>query len=133
VILVDTSVWVAHFKRRSAHLVELLTTARVLCHPQVVVEVACGTPPSRAEVIGLLSALPQTSARLGGVPQTPVATHAELLALVERRGLAGRGCGYVDLNLLASVLLSPAARLWTLDRRLAAIAADWGRAHAAEV
>jgi predicted nucleic acid-binding protein len=123
VILVDTSVWVAHFKRRSAHLVELLTTARVLCHPQVVVEVACGTPPSRAEVIGLLSAL----------PQTPVATHAELLALIERRSLAGRGCGYVDLNLLASVLLSPAARLWTLDRRLAAIAADWDRAHAAEV
>lgn len=30
----------------------------------------------------------------------------------------GRGIGYVDLNLLASVALDETALLWSLDRRL---------------
>jgi hypothetical protein len=36
----------------------------------------------------------------------------------------GRGIGYIDVHLLASVVLLGTARLWTLDKRLAAVAND---------
>lgn len=42
----------------------------------------------------------------------------EVMALVERHSLFGRGIGYVDAHLLASVFLTPEAKLWTRDKRL---------------
>ncbi|GBD33232.1 Ribonuclease VapC32 [bacterium HR33] len=47
----------------------------------------------------------------------PVADHSQVLALIERRGLAGRGIGWVDADLLASALIARAF-LWTMDRSL---------------
>lgn len=117
-VLVDTSVWVAHFKQRDERLVALLEAGLVVCHPHVVVEVACGTPPSRRTVIALLSDL----------ESVPVATPAEVLHLIERHALHGRGCGFVDMHLLASTLLGHGTRLWTLDRRLDAVACELGQA-----
>ncbi len=38
-VLVDTSVWIGHFKHRNERLVPLLEAAMVLCNPQVVVGV----------------------------------------------------------------------------------------------
>jgi predicted nucleic acid-binding protein len=111
-VLVDTTVWVSHFRQRDARLVALLETGLVVCHPYVVVEVACGTPPRRSDIIGMLAAL----------ESAPVASADELLALIHRRALFGRGCGFVDLGLLASTLLSDQTLLWTLDKRLAAVA-----------
>lgn len=119
-VLVDTSVWVAHFKQADERLVALLLGGRVVCHPYVVVEVACGTPPRRREVIDMLRELQSVS----------VATAEELLALLQQRSLFGRGCGFVDLSLLASTLLSDGTLLWTSDKRLASVAAQWGRAYA---
>ncbi len=121
-VLVDTSVWVAHFKQRDEQLVALLEDGCVVTHPHVIVELACGTPPNRREVLALLGAL----------DRTPVAQPGELLALIERRALYGRGCGLVDLSLLASALLAPPTRLWTLDRRLASLAGELGLAFAAD-
>ncbi len=118
-VLVDTSVWVGHFRQGDARLVALLQTGRVVCHPYVVVEVACGTPPRRSDIVDLLSALESVA----------VATPDELLALIQRRALFGRGCGFVDLSLLASTLLSRQPLLWTLDKRLEALAAELGRAY----
>lgn len=117
-VLVDTSVWVAHFKRRDDHLVALLEAGLVVCHPNVVVEVACGTPPQRRAVIAMLLEL----------ESAPTATAQELLALIGRRSLHGRGCGVVDLGLLAATLLGARTVLWTHDKRLAALAAELGRA-----
>jgi predicted nucleic acid-binding protein len=118
-VLVDTSVWVGHFKQRDERLVGLLEAGLVVCHPYVVVEVACGTPPRRSELIGMLH-------ELEGVQ---VATPYELIELLQRRTLFGRGCGFVDVSLLASVLLSEQTLLWTLDRRLEAVATELGRAY----
>lgn len=115
-VLVDTSVWVGHFKQRNERLVSLLEEGAVVCHPYIVVEIACGTPPRRRAVIAMLTEL----------DSTPVATHDEVLALVERRSLHGRGCGFVDLALVASALMAGGARLWTLDRRLASAARECG-------
>ena len=120
-VLVDTSVWVDHFRQRNAPLVALLAQDVVLMHPLVLGELACGTPPSRA----------QTLADLQRLQATQQATVREVIVLVERERLFGLGCGLVDLSLLASALMTPGATLWTLDRRLAALAERFGIAHRA--
>jgi hypothetical protein len=49
-----------------------------------------------------------------------------VLALIERERIADSGCGAIDAALLASVLLTPAARLWTADKALGAVARRLG-------
>jgi len=50
------------------------------------------------------------------------------MAFIEREKHYGLGCGLVDLSLLASTLMTPGARLWTLDKRLAELAARFNSA-----
>jgi predicted nucleic acid-binding protein len=112
-VLVDSSVWVAHFRKPDRVLQSLLAADRVLCHPLIVIEIACGTPPApRARTLGDLKHLR---------PST-VATTDETLALIEKEHFQDSGCGAVDMALLASVLLTPDAVLWTIDKKLDAIA-----------
>ena len=113
-ILVDTSVWIDHLRIGDAQLTVLLEEAQVLAHPWVIGELALGQLSRRSEILGLLSNLPQTT----------VATETEVMTLVETQHLFGRGIGYVDTHLLAATLLTTDARLWTRDKRLAAVAAD---------
>lgn len=120
-ILVDTSVWVGHFKQRNERLASLLEEGRVVCHPYVVAEVACGTPPNRHAIIAMLAEL----------ESTPLATPDEILELIERRSLYGLGCGFVDMSLLASALLGDQTLIWTLDKRLDSMAAGLNRAYRA--
>ena len=47
-VLVDTSVWVAHLRHGNARLAQLLEEGEALCHPAVVVELACGHLRNRA-------------------------------------------------------------------------------------
>jgi predicted nucleic acid-binding protein len=112
-VLVDTSVWVDHFRVRNDALVELLETDQVLGHPMIQVELACGTPPApRLQTlnnIGLLQPCNQAGLR-------------EVADFIERERLYGLGCDLVDMVLLASTLITPGAQLWTLDKRLRAMA-----------
>lgn len=66
-VLVDTSVWVDHFRVRNDALIQLLETDRVLGHPMIQVELACGTPPApRVQTlnnIGLLQPCNQAGLR----------------------------------------------------------------------
>lgn len=119
-ILVDTSIWVDHLSAGEPHLAEALVAGLVYCHPFVIGELACGNLRNRREVLDLLANL----------PILPMATDEEALELIERRGLMGRGIGYIDVHLLASVVLEAPARLWTGDRRLASVASELGVAHA---
>ncbi len=114
-ILVDTSVWVEHLRRGLPRLVTLLQEGEVLIHPWVIGELACGHLRNRQQVLQLLQ----------GLPLATVANDAEVLLLIERQRLMGRGIGYVDAHLLASARLSH-CRLWTQDRRLAAVALEQG-------
>lgn len=116
-LLVDTSVWVAHFRQGDQRLVRLLEQDQVLSHPLVLLELACGTPPQpRQRILGDMSRLRQAAQ----------ANTTEVLAFIEREQLFGLGCGAVDLTLLASTLMTPGAKLWTLDRRLEALAQRLG-------
>ena len=119
-VIVDTSVWIDHFRHNNRALVDLMLGDSVLVHPMVIVEIACGTPPApRSQSLGNLALLQACKQ----------ATLSEVLALVEREKLYGLGCGLVDMCLLASTLITPAATLWTLDKRLADVAQRFGVAH----
>ena len=123
-VLVDTSVWVDHFRYGQPSLMQLLALDAVLIHPYVVAELACGTPPApRRRTLDDL-------ARLRPAVQV---NQYELLDFIEREQLYGMGCGMVDLALLASALLSPRTQLWTLDKRLATLASSFGVAYLAEL
>ncbi len=119
-VLVDTSVWVDHFRRRNDNLVNLMSLDMALIHPMVLLELACGTPPEpRSQTLGDLALL-KTAEQ---------ATLEEVGQFVEREKLYGLGCGLVDLALLASTLVTPGATLWSLDRRLVELAERFGVAH----
>lgn len=118
-VLVDTSVWVGHFRQQNQGLVYLLEQDRVLVHPLVIGELACGTPPNRA----------RTLVDLSNLQHTQQASLPETLELIEREELFGQGCGLVDILLLASVILTPNAEIWTTDKRLSALAERFGVMH----
>jgi predicted nucleic acid-binding protein len=108
-ILADTSVWVDHFRSGNERLQNLLDHGDVLIHAFVIGELMLGGVPG--DMLVYLRALPLAAQADSG----------EVEALVESASLAGRGIGYGDAALLASVLLDR-TQLWTLDRRLATVA-----------
>lgn len=120
-ILVDTSVWVDHLRHNDTGLAWALESSLVLCHPFVIGELACGSLRQRAVVLDALAKL----------TMAPVATHDEAMLFAQRHALAGCGIGWVDVHLLASTALAGGARLWTRDKRLAAVAERLGLAYAA--
>jgi predicted nucleic acid-binding protein len=116
-VLIDTSVWIDHFRRRNGILVELIELDQVLSHPMVVGELACGTPPDPRET---------TLGDIDLLLQAQRATPNEVREFIEREKLFGLGCGLVDLTLLLSTKITPGALLWTLDKRLAELANRFG-------
>jgi len=114
-VLVDTSVWVNHFRHGDSSLADRLLDGLVLMHPFVSGELACGNLKDRAAILSDLHALP--SAKLASNP--------EVMRLIDDRRLWGRGLGWVDAHLLASALLSN-CRFRTRDTRLARAAAELG-------
>jgi predicted nucleic acid-binding protein len=112
-MLIDTSVWVDHFRRRNSKLSELLELNRVCTHPFVIGELACGNLARRPEVIEMLANL----------PTIPMAEHDEVLQLVNGHRLFGRGLGWIDMHLLAAARIQKLS-FWTADKRLAAVAEE---------
>jgi len=119
-VLIDTSVWIDHFRTGNHALVDLLGLDLALTHPMVLVEIACGTPPAPRV---------QTLNNIGLLKPCNEASLTEIMEFIEREKLYGLGCGLVDMALLASTLITPGAALWTLDKRLADLAGRFGVAH----
>jgi hypothetical protein len=113
--LVDTSIWIDHFRRGNSRLVLLLEDDMVLQHPFVFGELACGGLRNRAEILRLLANLPQAKQ----------VTFEETIEFIETRKLFGIGLGWTDVNILASALLT-GCRLWTLDKALHRTARELG-------
>jgi predicted nucleic acid-binding protein len=114
-ILVDTSVWVDRFRHSGAQLIELLNANVVVMHPFVIGEIACGSLADGETTLDLLQSLPSAA----------VAETAEILAFIESQNLYGKGIGYGDVHLLASVALA-GMKLGTRDKRLHAVAQELG-------
>ena len=113
-ILADTSVWIDHLRSEDLRLTVLLHDDQVLMHPMVIGELACGNLPNREETLTELLKL----------PAPPIATDDEVLFFIERHRLMGRGIGYIDAHLLASVSIADSGLLWSYDRRLMTAATD---------
>jgi predicted nucleic acid-binding protein len=111
-ILVDTSVWIEHFRAGNDRLKHLLLDEEVLCHPFIVGELACRTLQKRGEILSMLKALPEAK----------LLEHDEVMAFLEAQRLYGRGIGWVDAHLLASTLLT-GCMIWTFDKPLRKAAA----------
>lgn len=107
-LLADTSVWISRSRGGNEKLVSLLQRDAVACHPQLAGELACGNLKNRTRLISLLQALPMAIE----------ADHTEVLGLIEKNSISGKGLSYIDVHLLSPALLSGVS-LWTLDRRLA--------------
>ncbi|HEY6447576.1 MAG TPA: PIN domain-containing protein [Acidobacteriaceae bacterium] len=111
-ILADTSVWADHFHRPDPLLIRLLQSRKILMHQVVMGELAIGNLPHRSDSLGILGQLP-----LAAVPR-----HDEVMHLIEDWQLFGCGLGFIDAHLLASVLLTSGAQLWTRDKSLRRLA-----------
>lgn len=108
--LVDTSVWVEYLAGRGEGLTTLLDENRVLIHPFIIGEVACGNLRHRARVLE----------GIGELPRVREASHADVMHMVSDRKLWGMGVGWVDMHLLASALITGCA-FFTYDKRLTGI------------
>ncbi len=112
-ILVDTSVWIDHFRAGLPPLAELLETGHALSHPLIIGELACGNLGDRQTVLALLDNLP-TSVEV---------EYSAVLAFIEQHRLMGCGVGIVDVILLASARQT-GVLLWTRDKRLRSVARE---------
>ncbi|MFZ2198571.1 MAG: type II toxin-antitoxin system VapC family toxin [Thermodesulfovibrionales bacterium] len=117
-VLVDTSVWVAHLREGKIGLEALLNYGLAVCHPFIIGELACGNLKNRAAILSLLQTLPATAQ----------AEHEEVLLFIEKNHLMGKGLGCIDMHLLASAVLNNIP-LWTLDKRLNALAKTLKKAY----
>ena len=58
-VLVDTSVWIEHFRKGHSRLATLLDSGAVACHAFIISELACGSIGNRKELLSLLGSLPK--------------------------------------------------------------------------
>ena len=112
-VLVDTSIWVAHLRRGDRHLERLLMDTEVICHPFIIGELACGNMVNRNEILSLLKSL----------PSAPVLEFDEFLFFIDENQLMRIGIGFVDVHILASAKLS-GTPLWTADKKLNSAASN---------
>jgi len=112
-ILVDTSVSVSPFRQSNLRLVYLLTNDQVLCHPLVMLEIACGSPPAPRH---------KTLEYLDKLQTVKTATNREIMTLINAHNLQDSGCGAIDMALLASALITEKAKIWTQDKKLDTLA-----------
>lgn len=115
-ILVDTSIWIDHFRKGNNLFSDLLNQGRVVTHPLVLGELSLGNISDRDYTLELIRNLPVAKE----------ATHHEVLNFIEENRMWSRGLGYFDLHIFCSSLIE-GIPLWTLDKRLAKAAAEFGQ------
>ena len=114
--LADTSIWIDFLAFKYPILSNYLNKGEIYMHPYVVAEVALGSLSDRKGILSFMN----------GLPLIEMATHEEIMSLIEVQGLYSQGLGYVDTHLLASAMLTPQTLLWTKDKRLLKLATDYG-------
>ncbi len=106
-VIVDTSVWINHFRNGDEVLSQVLREGKVAIHEFILGELACGSFKNRDEVIDLLKNLSRSKK----------VTLEEYLLFIKKNELYGKGIGFVDIHLLASSKLS-GYTLLTYDKKL---------------
>ena len=106
-VLVDTSIWVQHFRIGVPELPLMILAGEVRSHPVIVGELAVGGLPKRR----------QTMIKLRALPQVPERSADDALNFIEQHNLYGLGLSWGDAQLLAAAGLN-AISIWTLDQAL---------------
>ena len=114
-ILVDTSVWIDHLRQGNDRLSDLLNRGGVATHPFVLGELSLGNISRRETFLELIRNLPLAKE----------ATHDEVITFIEEHRMWGKGLGLFDMHILCSSLID-SIPLWTLNKRLAKAAQDFG-------
>lgn len=114
-VLVDTSVWISHFKRPLSGIADVIDADLLVTHEFVLGELTLGALPRGSQVL----------TDLASYPCLPSVAHDEVVNLVQRQRLQGSGIGWIDVHLAAAALLAH-ARLWTVDKSLASVAVALG-------
>lgn len=105
--LVDTSVWIAHFKKKDLKLTALLENAKVVTHPYILGELYLGKPNNKNEVIQYIELLPRLD----------VLDISEMKIFIEEFSLNHKGLGLVDVGLLAAAF-KEGVSIYSLDKKL---------------
>jgi predicted nucleic acid-binding protein len=108
VIIVDTSVWVDHFRRPIKAMQELIAESSIALHPYIYGELLLGGLPGKGDVAKQLLKL----------QRSPVASASEAAAFIEWAELSGTGIGYVDAHLLVAAKLFSGGSVLTRDKKL---------------
>jgi predicted nucleic acid-binding protein len=117
--LVDTSIWVDHFRIADPRVTQLSASRALATHPFVIGELACGNLHDRARFPA------QFLGWLRKLPEALMATDEEVHKLLESSKRWGKGLGWVDLHLLESARKS-GFHLLTADRALGEAATALG-------
>ncbi|GLU29000.1 hypothetical protein Brsp01_42330 [Brucella sp. NBRC 12950] len=93
--MADTSIWIDHFRGGDDELIKITGDDLLVCHPMIIGELALGSLRDITSVLDFFNA-PR---------EAQVATHDEVMAMIEKHCIFSLGIGYTDAHLLASVLL----------------------------
>ncbi|MEY9785248.1 type II toxin-antitoxin system VapC family toxin [Sinorhizobium fredii] len=114
--LADTGIWIDHFRQADPQLIQTIKNDMLLCHPTILGKLALGSLRNREVTLGFLAVQREVT----------VATHDEVMAMIDEHQLYSMGIGYTDAHLLASTLIDSRAELWTRDKRLSKAAEKAG-------
>jgi len=107
-VLIDSSIWIEHFKKQNELIPDLITRNLIVTHPLIIAEIALGTPKNKKIILEIMKELNQTEQ----------ATTEEVLEFIEKENIAGQGCGATDIFLLTSAIITKNTAIWTLDKNL---------------
>lgn len=111
-ILVDTSVWIAHLRSPDERLSGLLAKRLIFTHPFVVGELSLGDTTQRR----------RTAEAIKDLRAIAPARDDEVVAFINRFSLWNQGIGYLDAHLIVATVLHPGTLLWSYDKRLRGVA-----------
>jgi predicted nucleic acid-binding protein len=106
-VVVDTSIWIDFLYKGNSALEELLINGSVDTHEFIIGELACGNIKNRKSFLELISKLPTVETLL----------FSEIMFFIRKHELHGKGLGFIDCHILASVYLNN-FKLWTKDKKL---------------
>lgn len=111
-VLVDTSVWIEHFRVSSPKLVDLLMAGGVLSHEFILGEISLAhfNKKDREKIVDRMSALERIS----------TSAHEDVFEFARKNKFSGKGIGWIDSHILHSCLIHK-VELWTFDKNLSAL------------
>ncbi|MGZ3748144.1 MAG: PIN domain-containing protein [Pseudobdellovibrionaceae bacterium] len=112
-VLVDTNVWIEHFRSTSPQLIELLMTGNVVTHEFILGELSLAHfhTKERGKILERLHALERIK----------TSEHQEVYDFSFLHKLSGKGIGWIDSHLLHACI-SQNLGLLTFDKNLSQLA-----------